>query len=65
MDVVSLDARLVKGSHGRPTDLPEDGPLLITSEPALLGEGGVPATAVKDLILEHIFAVAQPQRKAA
>jgi len=65
MDVISLDARLVKGSHGRPTDRPEDGPLLISSEPDLLAEGAVPATAVKDLILEHVFAATQPQRKAA
>ena len=33
MDVISLDATLVKGSHGRPTDRPGDGPLFITSEP--------------------------------
>jgi len=65
MDVISLDARLVKGSHGRPTDRSEDGPLLISSEPELVGQGPVPATAVKDLILDHVFAGAQPQRKAA
>src|SRR5690606_13563777 len=35
MDVISLDARLVKGSHGRPTDRPEDGPLFMTSAPEL------------------------------
>ena len=66
MDVISLDARLVKGSHGRPTDRPEDGPLLISSEPGLLSEGAVAATAVKDLILEHVFSSsAQPARRAA
>ncbi len=32
MDVISLDAGLVKGSHGRPTDRPEDGPLFISSD---------------------------------
>ena len=31
MDVISLDATLVRGSHGRPTDRAEDGPLFITS----------------------------------
>lgn len=56
MDVISLDARLVKGSHGRPTDRPEDGPLFMTSAPELLrGEGPVAATDVKGLLLDHVF----------
>lgn len=55
MDVIGLDATLVKGSHGRITDRPEDGPLFITSEPALLPEGPVDATSVKNLILDHVF----------
>jgi hypothetical protein len=55
MDVISLDATLVKGSHGRPTDRPEDGPLFITSRPELLNDGPVEATDVKGLLLEHVF----------
>jgi len=55
MDVIPLDASLVRGSHGRPTDRPEDGPLFITSEPGLLPEGAVLATGVKDLLLAHVF----------
>jgi predicted AlkP superfamily pyrophosphatase or phosphodiesterase len=55
MDVISLDATLVKGSHGRPTDRPEDGPLFISTSPQLLGEGPVAATDVKRLLLEHVF----------
>jgi predicted AlkP superfamily pyrophosphatase or phosphodiesterase len=55
MDVISLDSSLVRGSHGRPTDRPEQGPLLISSEPSLVPEGAVHATAVKDLILRHVF----------
>jgi predicted AlkP superfamily pyrophosphatase or phosphodiesterase len=55
MDVIPLDTDLVKGSHGRVTDRIEDGPLLITSEPDLLPDGSIPATAVKDLILAHVF----------
>lgn len=55
MDVISLDAGLVKGSHGRPTDLAEDGPLFITSRPELLGPDPVDALAVKDLLLAHVF----------
>lgn len=56
MDVISLDATLVRGSHGRPTDHAEDGPLFITTAPDLLhGAGPVAATAVKDLLLAHVF----------
>ena len=55
MDVISLDATIVKGSHGRVTDRPGDGPLLIRSEADLLPEGAVHATAVKELLLRHLF----------
>jgi predicted AlkP superfamily pyrophosphatase or phosphodiesterase len=57
MDVVGLDASVVRGSHGRPAERPELGPLLISSEPALLPEGNAPLapTEVKRLILEHVF----------
>jgi predicted AlkP superfamily pyrophosphatase or phosphodiesterase len=55
LDVIPLDASMVKGSHGRLTDRPEDGPLFITSAPDLLPEGPVVATAVKELLLAHIF----------
>ena len=58
MDVIPLDAKLVRGSHGRPTDKPEDGPLFITTAPELLAEGPVPAAAVKQLLLDHVFGVA-------
>ncbi|MFQ5757120.1 MAG: nucleotide pyrophosphatase/phosphodiesterase family protein [Acidiferrobacterales bacterium] len=55
MDVIGLDTSVVKGSHGRPTDRAEDGPLFITSEPALLPQAAVDATSVKGLILDHVF----------
>ena len=55
MDVISLDATLVKGSHGRPTDDAQDGPLFITSAGELAGEGPVAATDVKRLLLDHVF----------
>jgi len=63
MDVISLDATIVRGSHGRPTDRPEDGPLFITSAPELLADGPVPATAVKALLLDHVFGAAEPHRR--
>ena len=55
MDVISLDATLVKGSHGRPTDDAQDGPLFITSAGELACEGPVAATDVKRLLLDHVF----------
>jgi predicted AlkP superfamily pyrophosphatase or phosphodiesterase len=56
LDVIGLDASLVKGSHGRPTDDSDDGPLLISSEADLLpARDRVEATEVKDLVLRHVF----------
>ena len=55
MDVIPLDASLVKGSHGRLTDNSADGPVFISSEPKLVSDGPVAATAVRDLILSHVF----------
>ncbi len=55
MDVISLDATLPKGSHGRVTDKPEQGPLFITSEAGSLPRGAVQATDVKTIILQHVF----------
>lgn len=54
MDVVPLDARLVKGSHGRVTD-GEDGPIFVSSETRLVPDGPVAAAAIKDIILRHVF----------
>ena len=58
MDVIGLDATVVRGSHGRPTERPEEGPLFITTAPELLADGPVPAAAVKQLLLDHVFGVA-------
>ena len=55
MDVIGLDASLVRGSHGRITERTEAGPVLISSEPGLVPEVSVSASAVKDLILQHVF----------
>ncbi|MEM9522822.1 MAG: nucleotide pyrophosphatase/phosphodiesterase family protein [Pseudomonadota bacterium] len=56
LDVISLkDTRLVKGTHGRVTEDPEDGPLVISSEPGLLQEGPLAAAAFKQLVLDHVF----------
>ncbi len=55
MDVIPLDATLVKGSHGRPTDRDDEGPLFITSAPRHLPEGAIAATEVKSILLRHLF----------
>ena len=66
MDVIGLDATVIRGSHGRPTDRPEDGPLFITTAPELLADGPVPAAAVKQLLLDHLFALENiNQRRSA
>jgi predicted AlkP superfamily pyrophosphatase or phosphodiesterase len=55
MNVIPLDASLVRGSHGRVTDRLEDGPLCITSEKDLLRDDVVESTSVRDLTLRHLF----------
>ena len=54
MNVIPLDATLVRGSHGRIPESLDDGPLLISSEPNAVGEP-IDATSVRDLILSHLF----------
>jgi predicted AlkP superfamily pyrophosphatase or phosphodiesterase len=56
MDVISLkDTALVKGSHGRITDDPRHGPLVIGSRADLLEPRELEATAFKQLLLDHLF----------
>ena len=55
MDVIPLDADLVKGSHGRPTEDPDLGPVFLSTEPGLVPQGEIPAAGVHDLILDHLF----------
>ncbi len=56
MNVISLKATtLVKGSHGRPTDDPDHGPVVISSVDTFLPDGQVDSLDFKDLVLRHIF----------
>ena len=56
LDVISLkDTQLVRGAHGRPTDDPQHGPLVISSNADLLPEGAVESTGFKELVLQHVF----------
>ncbi len=56
LDIISpSDTKLVKGAHGRLTDDPMAGPLVISSEADLMPEGAVEATDFKALVLDHVF----------
>lgn len=55
MDVIPLDATLVKGSHGRVTESLDDGPLLISSERDGVKKETLESTDVRDVILSHLF----------
>jgi predicted AlkP superfamily pyrophosphatase or phosphodiesterase len=57
MDVIPLDASLVKGSHGRLPDDPRDGPVFLCSRPfsecgGEPAQGTVPMPSVRDRVLE-------------
>ncbi len=54
MEVIPLDASLVRGSHGRVTDRPAEGPLFMTTEPGLLKDR-IRAEDVYGMILAHVF----------
>jgi predicted AlkP superfamily pyrophosphatase or phosphodiesterase len=55
MDVIPLDASLVRGSHGRINERSEDGPVVIVDRPRLLKGNTLAATQVKSLLLDAIF----------
>ena len=55
MDVIPLDANLVKGSHGHITDSVEQSPLFMTKQSDLLRKQKVAAIEVFDLILSHLM----------
>jgi predicted AlkP superfamily pyrophosphatase or phosphodiesterase len=52
-DVVPLDARLVKGSHGLPVENAQDCPVLIGDGPVPEG-AELPMTTVRDLVLQAL-----------
>ena len=55
MDVIPLDATLVKGSHGiRPSD-PKNYPLIIAEDSSLLPDVAVPSTDVCQIIKRHVL----------
>jgi predicted AlkP superfamily pyrophosphatase or phosphodiesterase len=54
LEVVPLNASLVRGSHGRVTDRLDDGPVFISSEKQATRDV-VESTEVRDRILAHLF----------
>ncbi|MEO1128053.1 MAG: nucleotide pyrophosphatase/phosphodiesterase family protein, partial [Cyanobacteria bacterium J06639_16] len=56
MDMIPLDATLVKGSHGHLTQDPQDCPVFITQQPHLLQQESIAAIDVFQLMLNHLQA---------
>ena len=54
MDVIPLDATLVKGSHGRCPAEKKDWPLFISERPELLGAKEIASTDVYHALLRHL-----------
>jgi len=56
LEVISLsDTKRVRGSHGRPVDDAQHGPLVISSCANHLPDENLPAVAFKQFVLDHIF----------
>ncbi|MEM6611413.1 MAG: nucleotide pyrophosphatase/phosphodiesterase family protein [Cyanobacteria bacterium P01_C01_bin.72] len=55
LDVIPLDATLVKGSHGHITDSVERSPLLITQQDNILNQEKIEAKEVFQVILDHLL----------
>jgi len=54
MDVIPLDASLIKGSHGRLSENQEDWPLFISQNKEIVSGGVIEPIGVYRLILEHL-----------
>ena len=54
LDVIPLDASLVKGSHGRQTGWDEEGPVLISRQKELIPSARITSVDVHDHILRHL-----------
>jgi predicted AlkP superfamily pyrophosphatase or phosphodiesterase len=54
LDVIPLDATLVKGSHGRQTGWDEEGPVLISRQKELVPSARISSVDVHDQILSHL-----------
>jgi len=60
MDVIPLDAKLVRGSHGRLPDDPQDGPVFLCSRPfGECGEAPRDGTVLMASVKERVLALLQ------
>jgi hypothetical protein len=55
MDVIPLDASLVKGSHGRRPTRTDEWPVLISSNSKLVSEQSVDSIGVFDVLYRHVM----------
>ena len=55
LDVIPLDASLVRGSHGRAPTSAEAGPMLMTSRPGLIGQAELASTQVYEVLKRHVL----------
>ena len=54
LDVIPLEATLVKGSHGRRTSAAEEGPVFISASAELVPAAAIESVDVYGLILRHL-----------
>jgi predicted AlkP superfamily pyrophosphatase or phosphodiesterase len=54
LEVISTDATLIRGSHGRVAPSPEEGALLMSDQCGLLNESRIAPTDVCGLMLRHL-----------
>jgi predicted AlkP superfamily pyrophosphatase or phosphodiesterase len=54
LDVIPLDATLVRGSHGRQTGWDEEGPVFISTTKDAIPSATIESVEVHDLILRHV-----------
>lgn len=55
MDIIPLDASLIKGSHGRIPEEEEDHPILISNNPTLITQPKVEAIEVFTILENHVL----------
>ena len=55
MNVIPLDATLVKGSHGHLTTDPDECAVFMTRDTSLTADARIKPTAIRDIMLESVF----------
>jgi hypothetical protein len=55
MDVISMEPKQVKGSHGLAIDHPDATPIFMSTHAPLVPAQAIAATDVCSLILQHVF----------